>query len=150
MSVKLPELVTQVLMASMCLGVIAALATCASPIPGASPCLPAPLQISPTTVTPGSQATISSGAFQCQASYPAGKTYDLIFGRQDQVGPTDLGNYPVSHDGSFLATVTIPKTALPGQAYIVVQGSPFDQCNDGEGSCASYVVGVIIVPAPST
>jgi hypothetical protein len=150
MSFKLPRSIPQLLMVSVYLGMLGALSACATPLLRSSPCLPAPLQISPTTPAPGSQATISSGPFPCKASYPSGKTYHLIFGRQDQVGPTDLGDRPVNHDGSFRATITIPEAALPGQAYIVVQGSMFDQCNDGGASCASYVVGLTVVTTPST
>jgi len=38
--------------------------------------------------------------------------------------------------------------ALQGEAYIIVHGSPFDQCDgSGQGSCADYDVGLTILPA---
>jgi hypothetical protein len=125
------------------------LPACASPIPGTSLCLPPPLQVSPSNVVAGSPITVSSGSFQCDGSYPSGKTYQLVFGDQGHV-LTNLGNYPVNRDGSFKARVSVPVAASVGEAYIVVSGSSFDRCNDGGGSCASYVVGLNILPNAST
>jgi hypothetical protein len=62
----------------------------------------------------------------------------------------DLGRYPVNPDGSFHATVKIPASASPGEAYIIVGGSSFDQCTDwANESCAGYVV-QLEVQSPTT
>ena len=93
-------------------------------------------------------ASVSSAGFKCGGSYPSGKTYRLELGLIGRQPPMELGSYPVNKDGSFEAVVSIPANASPGDAGILVFGSPYDQCNDtGHGSCAGYGVSLTIIPA---
>jgi hypothetical protein len=143
---------TRSLAVGVFLGLTIGMPACSSPVPGGNPCLPEPLQIDPAQVISGSSVTLSSAPFQCGGSYPAGKTYQLTLGLVGRTAPVDLGSYPVKVDGSFRATILIPSDASPGEAYIIIHGSPFDQCDDsGHGSCAGYGVGLKIIPptAPS-
>ena len=134
--------------------VVALLATslllpaCGFPNPfSGSTCYPEPLQVNPVTVPAGSDVTVSSRPFQCQNSYPSGKTYRLTLNEPTAPGTlVDLGSYPVSANGSFQAMVRIPSSSSPGLANIIVSGSTFDQCKDSEGSCAAYVASVTILP----
>jgi hypothetical protein len=90
---------------------------------------------------------VSSAPFKCHGSYQPGKTYQLTLGLIGRSAPIDLGSYPVNADGSFRALVEIPASASPGDAAIIIHGSPFDQCDDsGQGSCAGYVAGLTILP----
>jgi hypothetical protein len=113
-------------------------------------CYPEPLQVNPVTVQAGSDVTVSSRPFQCQNSYPAGKTYRLALNEPSAPGTlVDLGSYPVGADGSFQAMVGIPSTYPPGLAYVVVSGSTFDQCKDSQASCAAYVANLTILSKPA-
>jgi hypothetical protein len=117
------------------------LPACSSPGPSASRCLPEPLHVDPSSVVAGADVTVTSDGFKCSGSYPAGKTYHLTLGLVGRAAPIDLGPYPVNANGSFHATVKIPASTSPGEAYITVGGSSFDQCTDsGNGSCAAYMV----------
>ena len=110
-------------------------------------CLPAPLAAAPGKVAVGAAVTVTSGPFECDGSYPAGKRYRLqllLFGRAD---PTELGTTPVAVNGSFRATVVIPSGASPGDADVEVLGSPFDDCADDGASCAGYGVALTLLPA---
>jgi hypothetical protein len=95
--------------------------------------------------------TVSSPAFACRASYPAGKQYRLLLELVDRAAPKSLGLVPVGRDGSFRASLVIPKDASPGEAFIEVSGSAFDDvCRDTVGnSCAGYMVTLTLLPAPS-
>jgi hypothetical protein len=44
----------------------------------------------------------------------------------------------VARDGSFRADLTIPPAAPPGSAWVSVEGSNMDRCDDRNGSCAGY------------
>jgi hypothetical protein len=121
---------------------------CSPAQPGSTRCLPEPLHVNPPEVAAGSSVSISSAGFKCGASYPAGKRYELTLGLVGRQPPINLGSYPVNTDGSFGAQVAIPADASPGEAYVIVRGSPFDQCADsGQGSCAGYDVQLTIIPA---
>jgi hypothetical protein len=137
-------------------------------LPAAPACLPEPLQVDPAEVVAGSSVTLSSAPFKCHGSYQPGATYQLTLGLIGRSAPIDLGSYPVNTDGSFRALVKILATASPGDAGIIVHGSPFDQCElvgqsmsapalaDVGGarrandrvtlSCAGYTVPVTILP----
>lgn len=104
-------------------------------------CLPSPLHVRPAQVKAGGTATVSSPRFACRCSYPAGHRYTLVLGQVGRGAPLSLGMFPVSRDGAFMAVVHIPRRASPGQSYVDVTGSPFDQCEDTDGvatSCAGY------------
>jgi hypothetical protein len=111
-------------------------------------CLPEPLTVQPAEVAVGAQLTLASAGFiACGARYDDGKEYQLqlaFVGRRDAI---DLGDVDVARDGSFTATLTVPLDASPGESYLGVRGSPFDDpCDDGE-SCAGYSVAVTVLPA---
>jgi len=111
-----------------------------APAPTATqPCLPSRLAVSPATVKVGGSVVLSAPAFTCGATYAAGKTYTVTLGLVGRSEPKPLGSVAVNPDGSFRATLSIPATASPGEAYLTVGGSAFDDCGkDGTGSCAGY------------
>lgn len=93
--------------------------------------------------------TVSSPPFACRGSYPAGHRYTLVLGQVGRGAPLALGVFPVSRDGAFTAVVHIPRRASPGQSYVVVTGSLFDQCEDTNtvaASCAGYGAPLRILP----
>jgi hypothetical protein len=90
---------------------------------------------------------LSSTPFTCAAGYPRGKTYTLTLGQVGHAAPLRLGTVNVKRDGAFAASVRIPAGASPGEAYIEVTGSPFDQCTDrASGSCAGYAAHLTVLP----
>ncbi|MGZ4669037.1 MAG: hypothetical protein ACXVX3_10990 [Blastococcus sp.] len=109
-------------------------------------CLPAPLSADPGKVTVGAAVTVTSGPFECDGSYPEGHRYRLQLLLVGRAQPIELGTAPVAVDGSFRATVVVPSGASPGDAYVNVLGSPFDDCADDGGSCAGYSVGITLLP----
>lgn len=124
-------------------------AAACSPTPARSTlCLPEPRHVNPPQVAAGWSLAVASAPFKCGGAYPTGKKYHLTLGLVGRQLPMDLGSYPVNRDGSFAATVPIPANASPGEAAIVVHGSPFDQCDaSGQGSCAGYGASFTIIPA---
>jgi hypothetical protein len=111
---------------------------------GQGACYPSPLRLSVQKARIGLRLTVSSAAFACRASYPAGKTYTVVLNRAP--GPQVLAVVPVNRDGSFTAAVRIPADASAGYASILVRGSAFDRpCKDGAASCASYGTPVVLV-----
>lgn len=132
---------------------VALMVCCCNPVPGSSEppsrnvCLPEPLHVVPQQIDAGSTVSLSSAPFTCGAVYPVGKTYQVTLGLVGRASSVNLGNYPVTTDGSFQASVTIPSSASPGEAYLIVHGSPFDQCAASPGlSCASYEARIEILP----
>lgn len=114
------------------------------------PCLPSRLTASPARITVGGAVTVSSPPFACSASYPAGKQYRLLLALVGRAAPRSLGQVPVARDGSFRTSLVIPADAPPGEAFIEVYGSAFDDCRDTNGgSCAGYTVPLTLLPAPS-
>ena len=90
---------------------------------------------------------LSSTPFTCAASYPRGKTYTRTLGQVGRADPVRLGAGWVNRNGAFATTVHIPVGASPGEAYIVVKGSAFDQCKDvSSRSCAGYSVRLAVLP----
>src|SRR6476620_518615 len=69
-------------------------------------CLPEPLSVDPATVVVGRSVAVSSPAFRCDASYPAGKRYTLTLAFGGRMEPVELGTVAVDEDGSFRATVS--------------------------------------------
>ena len=114
------------------------------------PCLPSPMTASPSRIVVGRTVTVSSPPFACPASYPAGKQYSLLLALVGRAAPKSLGRVPVERDGSFRASLVIPRDAPPGEALIVVSGSAFDDCRDtAGGSCAGYTVVLTLLPVSS-
>jgi hypothetical protein len=108
------------------------------------PCYPSRLVISPTTVPVGGSVVLSTGPFECHASYPPGKTYKVT------LGPLSLGTVPVNQDGSFRATLVIPSNVPPRQVNLEVKGSAFDTpCKDTRSSCAIYLSPLLTLRARS-
>jgi hypothetical protein len=117
--------------------------------PRRSACLPSPLHIDPARVKAGGTVTVSSRPFACRGDYPAGHRYTLALAQLGRAAPLHLGIFPVSRDGAFTAVVHIPQRASPGQSYIDVTGSPFDDCEDTNGvaaSCAGYDAPLRVLP----
>jgi hypothetical protein len=125
----------------------AATQTAVTPAVG-SPCLPSPLRLSASTVGVGQPLTVSSEPFNCRASYRAGKTYRLTLSQEGGRGALlKLAVVPVRRDGAFKATVRIPPRTSPGEAFVIVVGSLFDQCEAPSGSCAAYQARLSVLPA---
>ncbi|WP_404285953.1 hypothetical protein [Glutamicibacter arilaitensis] len=105
-------------------------------------CLPAPLAVSSPGVEAGSTLTVSAPPATCDLGYAAGKTYilDLIPENQNP-GMQDLkAQYVrVNADGSFSADIMVPVALPPGDATVLVAGSPLDDCGTS-GSCAAYSI----------
>ena len=125
----------------------------ASAQPGAaSGCYPSRLRVSDTRVSAGDRLTVSSPPFRCRARYPAGKTYTLRLLQVGRAAPVRVAVVPVAQNGSFRATVRVPRRASPGLSYIEAHGSAFDQpCQDtvpAAASCAAYVVRIRVGSAP--
>ncbi len=130
-------------------GCVLAVDACGGSSPAShAACLPSPLHIDPLRVEAGRTVTVSSPAFACRGSYPAGHRYTLILGQVGRAAPVGLGVLPVSRDGAFSAVIRIPRGASQGQSYVIVRGSPFDDCTgtDGvSGSCAGYGAAVYVL-----
>lgn len=115
---------------------------------GASQCLPSPLHLTSSRVRAGGSVTLSAARSKCELPYAKGKKYSLTLGQIGRAAPLQLGAVSVHRDGKFISTVHIPETASPGIAAIIVNGSPFDDCNDEPGaSCAGYTTNLKILPA---
>jgi hypothetical protein len=110
-------------------------------------CGPSPLRLRPRVVKAGGTLTVESAPFTCHAHYLADKTYTVTLGQVGRADPVRLKSVPVRRDGAFRTSVRIPRTASPGQSFIVVKGSLFDRCRD-TASCAGYTAPVRVL-APS-
>jgi hypothetical protein len=110
---------------------------------GPPPCLPAPLQVTPSTASAGGTVTVSSPAADCDLGYAARHTYAVTLSAQGVPGAPGTRTPPVevevAADGSFSVALAIPDDFPRGDAFVVVTGSPYDECgHDGTGSCAGY------------
>lgn len=135
------------------LGCVLAVSACGadSQIPAATQsafrCLPSPLRPHPTDVKAGGSLIVSSRRFACSARYPSGHRYMLTLGQVGRAAPVRLGAFPVNRNGAFRAMVHIPRTASPGDSYVIVKGSSFDWCtHPAGGSCASYAASIRVLP----
>lgn len=143
----MPALVRLTMLVAV-LGCSVALGACGarSPAPRLG-CLPSRLRVDPPRVKAGGIVEVSSPRFACRGSYPVGHRYTLILGQVGRAAPVRLGAFPVGRDGAFSAMVRIPDSASPGGSYIIVMGSPFDDCAESGGaaaSCAGYDVPVAV------
>ncbi|WP_380162709.1 hypothetical protein [Kineococcus sp. R86509] len=112
---------------------------------GGDPCLPPPLQVSPSTVGAGEQVTVSSGPITCGATYPEGTTYTLML-KAGSDALVQVAEVQVPADGAFSSVVTVPASTPAGEVSLAVVGSLFDQpCQDGEGSCAAYTTLLTVI-----
>lgn len=117
----------------------AALTGCTGSGPISVPqCLPPQLEVAPSAVAPGAELTVSSASTSCDLGYEAGHTYTLTVVVPRHSSPETV--VPVATNGRFTATVTVPADFPPGDAAVIVHGSPYDDCDDGggSGSCAGY------------
>ena len=111
--------------------------------PASDRCLPAPLEASPTEVSPGESLTIRSEAAECDLGYEDGAAYSIVvFSSTGE--RSEAVNVPVERDGSFSTEVVVPESFPVGQASVLVGGSAYDDCGDSSGSCAAYLVDVIV------
>jgi hypothetical protein len=112
-------------------------------------CPPSPLRANPSRAMAGGSMIVSSRPFACAGSYPAGHRYLLTLGQVGRAAPIGLGVLPVARDGAFSAVVRIPRSASPGESYVLVRGSAFDQCTDdvsSTASCAGYDARIQVLP----
>ncbi|WP_290472682.1 hypothetical protein [Leifsonia sp. 71-9] len=121
------------------------LAGCGSAVRfGPPPCLPAPLQVTPSAPARGGAITVSSPPASCDLGYSDGHSYSVILAAAAAIegtpGPrTEPVEAEVAADGSFSIPVAIPADFPRGDAVVIVTGSPYDECGtDGTGSCAGY------------
>src|SRR3954471_9334419 len=123
-----------------------------SSVPGrtaAGRCLPAPLTVSPTAAAPGTPVVVSSTG-GCAHNALAGAHYTLVMafaGRQPPV--VDMASVTPSSDGAFSLNLEVPANATDGDAYVSVEGSPYDQCDDAN-SCVGYGAPFVIAPFASS
>jgi len=128
--------------------VAAGLSGCGNGVSGED-CLPELPPVQPAEVVAGTQLTIASTGFSCDARYDdEEKRYPLELGSVGRAEPVDLGDVDVDPDGSFTTTVTVPVDASPGESHVSVSGSPYDEPCDDTGSCAGYTVSLTVLPAP--
>ena len=106
-----------------------------------------PPSAAPAEVADGGVLTISSPAFDCDARYPVGTTYDLSLSVAGRREPVPLGSSAVDEDGSFDAEVAVPAIDFPGEAYVSVTAAVRGAGDDGERSCAGYGVLITLLPA---
>lgn len=109
---------------------------------GAAECLPPRLQVAPDVAAPGDTITVSSGPAECDLGYRSGHVYTLALAVPRLASPETTVR--VATDGRFSATVTVPDTFPPGDAAIIVHGSPYDHCDGSRGSCAGYTAAITI------
>ncbi|HEY0187005.1 MAG TPA: hypothetical protein VGC67_05910 [Cellulomonas sp.] len=123
--------------AALCAGALGAamLTGCGGTDTGA--CLPAPLELSRTSVEVGLTVIVSSAAAGCDLGELGSYDLTLTAGMVEQ----SVGRFDVDADGSFEARVAIPAGAEPGPAVLSVTGSPYDDCPVlDDGLCTGYAV----------
>jgi hypothetical protein len=125
------------------IAVLGLLTVCLTGCASVSPprCLPAALNVSLTSVTAGGSVTVSSPAADCALGYQEGHTYSIRLSSQAVIAR--LFTASVGGDGSFSKVIPIPANFPRGTAYILVTGSPYDNCEDG-GSCAGYSTSITV------
>lgn len=126
---------------------VAGLGGCGDGVSGGD-CDPEMPTVEPAAVVVGEQLTIASTGFSCDARYDDGKRYGLELSSVGREDPVDLGDVDVAPDGSFRVTVTVPVDASPGESFVSVSGSPFDEPCDDTASCATHGQDVTVLPAP--
>lgn len=111
-----------------------------------SGCYPAALQLSPPTVAPGGQTTLSSPASACHLKGIKRATY--VVKLQEPGAPaTELARVRPNLDGSFAVVLHVPAGTPPFQASLDVSGSAYDApCHDTGSKCAGYGVGIFVQP----
>lgn len=105
-------------------------------------CFPARLQVAPAIAAPGEVVTVSSGPADCDLGYEVGHAYTLSIVVPGHRSPATT--VTVDTSGRFTATLTVPAGFPAGDAAIVVDGSPYDHCDDTRGSCAGYTAALTI------
>lgn len=111
-------------------------------VPG-SVCLPAPLRVSPVPAAAGDSLVVSSGPADCDLGYGPHQTYRVKLVAPHVSSPS-VSVEPAS-DGHFSVELPVPAGFPRGDAFVVVTGSPFDQCDDTmTGSCAGYAATIRI------
>ncbi|WP_269048296.1 hypothetical protein [Paenarthrobacter sp. Z7-10] len=85
--------------------------------------------------------TLSSDAAACALGYPAGHAYTISLSNDGVTAPPVTAG--VDPDGLFSAKIPISAEFPPGTAYLIVTGSPYDNCEDG-ASCAGYWATIMV------
>lgn len=98
-------------------------------------------------------ALAAGSAVDCDLGYGSGRTHTI--GIVSEVPATGGGSAfregeqsRVGADGAFVREVVVPDGLPAGPASISVRGSAIDDCDDGEGSCAAYQVGITVGALP--
>lgn len=117
------------------------LALCLTGCTTPSGCLPATLSVAPTTASAGGSVTLSSPAAKCSLDYTSGHTYSIILTNKGVAGKPVTAT--VARDGAFSTEIPIPADFPHGTAYLIVTGSPHDNCENGQ-SCAGYSTTIIV------
>jgi len=128
------------LAASIAILTVGSLTACA---PASDRCLPAPLAAAPTEVRPGESLTVESEAAECDLGYKDGAIYSVVVISSSGEKSEEV-DVPVERDGSFATDIVVPESFSAGQASVVVSGSVYDDCGDDSGSCAAYMVEVMV------
>ncbi len=105
-------------------------------------CFPSRVHVTPGAAAPGETITVSSEAADCDLGYREGHTYSVAVIVPHHRSPESV--VPVDVDGRFSSELTIPADFPSGDAWVVVAGSPYDQCDDTRGSCAGYGAGLTV------
>lgn len=128
------------------LGVVVAFAAlltgCGTVEVGPQKCFPSRVHVAPGTAAPGETITVSSEAADCDLGYREGHTYSVAVIAPHHRSPESV--VPVDGAGRFSAELTIPADFPSGDAWVVVEGSPYDHCDDTHGSCAGYTTALTI------
>ena len=105
-------------------------------------CLPARLHVAPAIAAPGEMVTVSSGPADCDLGYQDGHVYTLSIVVPRHRSPA--ATVTVDTRGRFTTTLTVPADFPEGDAAVVVDGSPYDHCDDTGASCAGYSAALAI------
>ena len=104
-------------------------------------CFPAVLSVSPSSAAAGSSVILSSPAANCALNYWDGHTYSVTLSAQKVTSQPVVAS--VARDGRFSKKIPIPADFPSETAYLIVTGSPYDECEDG-ASCAGYSATVTV------
>jgi hypothetical protein len=112
-------------------------------------CSAEPPKLSAASVQAGRSLNVTGPSSNC-GTVLAGTTYSIVLGQVGRAAPVTLAIVNVQKDGSFMADVTIPTDASPGESYILIQTSTKEPtCHDVHNqseSCAGLVARITVLP----
>lgn len=123
---------------------IASLAVAAGCSSNSPDCLPEPITASPSSVQAGSTVTLSAPPAACDPGSDDRWQYTVLLMSEAQDEPArELLEIPAHLDGSFTGRVEIPAGYPISTATLLLEGGPWEPCDD-LASCAAYSVTVTI------